>query len=178
MKKSNLAVYVIAIVLLILNIPLLYFYYSEIAYPIENPANFAEVDERLKDATIIKEFNDEYPILSDYQGYLLETNNGNQKLIVFCRFSYMDRYQVVWETDVPNTRPCTVTIDFYGKSYDFTLDESNVFQRLELQNGSFLDIAPNDLLFMPLIGLAVYGAEVGIAYGIYVLITKKKAKKA
>lgn len=176
MKKSAVITSIILIILLILQGFLLYFYYSEIAYPIENPAIFVESDESLKDMTIIKEFNDEYPIRNNYRGYLLETDNGSQKLIVFCKFSYLDRYQVVWETDVPNTRPCTVTIDFYGKSYDFTLDESNVFQKLEFKKGVYLDVAPNDLLLMPIIGMAIFGAEAAITYGIYVLISKKKAK--
>lgn len=172
MKKSNIIIPVILIILLVLNAFLLYFYYSEIAYPIENPAIFVESDESLKDSTIIKVFNDEYPIWEDYQGYLLETSNGNQKLILFCKFSYLDRYQVVWETDVPSTRPCTVTIDFYGKTYDFVLDENQKFQRLDTS----INVAPNDLMLMPVIGLAVFGAEAAIAYGIYVLISKKKAK--
>lgn len=174
MKKSNIIISVILLILLVLNAFLLYFYYNEIAYPIENPAIFVESDESLKDSTIIKVFNDEYPILDAYQGYLLETNNGNQKLIVFCKFSFLDRYQVVWETDVPSKRPCTVTIDFYGKSYDFVLDENQNFQKLDTS----INIAPNDLLLMPVIGLAVFGAEAAITYGIYVLINKKKAKAA
>ena len=176
MKKSNVIISAIVVILFILNVFLLYFYYSEIAYPIEDPAKFIETDESLKDAAVIKVFNDEYPILSDYQGYLLETNDGNQKLILFCKFSYLDRYQVVWETNVPSSRPCTVTIDFYGKSSDFTLDENNVFQHLEFKDGAFLNVAPNDLMLMPVIGLAVFGGEAAIVYGIYALISKKKVK--
>lgn len=175
MKNSNVSVFVIAILLLVLTVPLMYFYYSAIAYPIEDPAIFVESEESLKDLTIIKEFN-EYPIWDAYRGYLLETDEGDQKLIVFCKFNYLDQYQVVWETDVPNTRPCTVTIDFYGKSYDFTLDENDVFQELDFRKGAYLDVAPNDLMFMPAVGFIILGGEAAIAYGIYVLITKKKEK--
>ena len=98
----------------------------------------------------------------------MEKLNGQQVLISH----YLEQYQIVWETDVPNTRPCTVTIDFYGKSYDFTLDENQEFRKLDIS----LNVAPNDLMFMPAVGFIILGGEAAIAYGIYVLITKKKEK--
>ena len=180
MKKSTLITTVILALLLVLNVFLLSFYYREIAYPIEDPAEYIASEEDLKDASVLKDFSDEYPIRSsDYRCYLLEKADGSQKLILFCKFRYMDQYQVVWETDVPSERPCTVTIDFYGKSSDFVLDETQTFQKQTFPGpGAFLNIAPNDLMLMPVIGWVVFGAEAAIAYGVYALIRKKKAKTA
>ena len=175
MKKSNVILAVVIVLLLVLDVFTLCFYYQEIAYPIENPAEFIATEESLKDATVLKDFGEEYPIRSsDYRCYLLEKADGSQMLILFCKFSYMDRYQVVWETEVPAQRPCTVPISFYGKTYDFVLDENQEFQKLSIG----IDMAPNDLIFMPVIGLVVFAAEAAIAYGIYALFAKKKARAA
>ena len=174
MKKSNVILAVVIVLLLALDVFTLCFYYREIAYPIENPAEFIATEEGLKDATVLKDFGVEYPIRSsDYRCYLLEKADGSQKLILFCKFSYMDRYQVVWETEVPAQRPCTVPISFYGKTYDFVLDENQEFQKL-----IGLNMAPNDLIMMPVIGLVVFAAEAAIAYGFYALFAKKKARAA
>lgn len=175
MKKSEVIVLIIVIFMLVFNGFAMFSYYNEIAYPISNPTNFEEINEDFENCVIVKEYEREF---YDVPSYLIETRDGNQKLLVLDKFPYLDKYQLVCETDVPNTRPCTISIDFLGKEYDFTIDEENELRFNRTNENTILDIASPVFLLMPIIYFSLCAIEAGVGYLLYVMVLKKKSKCA